>query len=104
MQWKDIKPGAVVFHTIFTHWGRGVVVHVRGVDVLENLFERGRWRAVVEFEGLDKRAALRASELRKTPNKKKMRAMIAFYQARGVNARISDSGERLLIPKKTKER
>jgi len=96
MNWNDIRPGTIVYHRILTHWGKGKVIKISFVDCYEAMFERGSRRIVIDFEGLETPARLKLSAIRKTPNKKKIREMVAFYQGRGVDAR--DGGDRLLIP------
>lgn len=102
MRWKDIKKGDVVYHTIFTHWGRGVVKEIRHTTGLENMFEKGRGlgpvRIMVDFEGIDGLARMTSRELRKTPNRKKIKDMVALYKKRGVDA--VDGGHILILPKK----
>lgn len=103
MNWKDLRKGVVVYHGVFTHWGRGVVLRVDGVDRLEGLFESGFKRVVVEFAGRRGKppARLTARELRKNPNRTKMRRMVEIYRMKGVDASID--GDRLIIPERKKE-
>ncbi len=96
MKWKDLRPGVIVYHNMFTTRGKGTVIRVLGVDALTSLFERGRWRAEVQFEGCDGLAKMRASELRKTPNRKKINDMMALYKRRGIVA--IDCGDKLVLP------
>lgn len=96
MRWNDIYPGAIVYHKIYTHWGKGVVEKVVSTTGLEAMFERGSRRAIVRFEHEEGAARCNASVLRTTPNKKKIREMVKLYQERGVDAQ--DGGDRLIIP------
>ncbi len=96
MRWNDLRPGTKVYHTLFTHWGKGVVERIDGVGYLEGMFEGGDKRAVVRFEGCDGTVRIRANELRKTPNRKKIRSMVELYRKRGVDA--VDGGDRLVMP------
>ncbi len=99
MNWRDVQPGATVYHSLMTHWGKGIVRKVVPIGSLESMFERGTKRVIVDFDGLDSPARLQLRELRKTPNRKKIRDMVAIYQKRGVNAQ--DGGDRLIIPGRT---
>ena len=95
MRWSDIRPGVVVYPTLMTHWGRGVVERIVHADPLELMFERGGPRRVkVSFED-GKMRTLRATELRKTPNKKKMKEMESLYRSRGTPVEVTDT--RLII-------
>ena len=98
MRWADLKPGAIVYHTIMTHWGKGIVEKIQDSNFLEAIFEKGKGnrRLIIRFEGRDNLARMSNRELRKTPNKKKIREMVIFYNGRGVNA--VDAGDRLIIP------
>lgn len=96
MKWRDLIPGTIVYHRIFTHWGKGVVQTVQGVDCLESLFERGKWRAIVKFEAHDNTSRMTARELCAKPNRKKIKDMIALYARRGVEAK--DGGDKLILP------
>jgi hypothetical protein len=96
VRWNDIYPGAIVYHKIYTHWGKGVVEKVVATAGLEAMFEGGSRRAIVRFEYEDGVARCNASALRPTPNKKKIREMVEMYQKRGVDAQ--DGGDRLIIP------
>ncbi len=96
MQWKDLRPGTVVYHNLLTHFGKGIVECVQGVEFLEGLFERGKRRAIVTFEGRSEKVRCRCGELRKTPNRKKIREMVQFYKARGRN--VVHGGDRLILP------
>ena len=98
MNWNDIQPGITVYHSLMTHWGKGIVIKVDAVGFLEAMFERGRKRVVVQFEGHDNSSRMRLNKLRKTPNRRKIKEMVDFYQRRGTNA--VDGGDRLLLPPK----
>lgn len=98
MQWKDIVRGGKVYHTLFTHWGEGVVERIDGINFFEALCERGKRRVVVKFEFFDNSTRLQNTALRKTPNKKKIREMVASYKKRGVEA--VDGGHILILPEK----
>jgi len=100
MNWRDIRPGVEVYHSLFTHWGKGIVEEVVGVGCLEAIFERGSKRIRVKFEGHDNVAVVRLYELRKRPNRKKIKAMVAFHQQRGTKA--EDGGDRLILPERIK--
>ena len=99
MNWRDITSGGVVYHSLFTHWGPGTVEKVVSVDLLESMFERGNRRVLVKFDCHETAVRLRNTEIRKTPNKRKIREMVAVYQSRGVDAR--DGGDRLILPGKS---
>ena len=96
MNWRDIRPGVTVYHTIYTHWGPGVVEKVVPVNLGESMFERGTRRILVWFENREDVARMQLKELRKTPNRKKILAMVDMYQRRGVQA--EDGGDRLILP------
>ena len=85
MRWCDIRPGVVVYPTLMTHWGRGVV---------ERIVHSDPRRVKVSFED-GKTRTLRATELRKTPNKKKMKEMESLYRSRGTPVEVTDT--RLII-------
>lgn len=103
MNWKDLRKGVVVYHRVFTHWGRGVVLRVDSVSSLERLFEKGDRRVIVVFVGRQEKPPVRckAIELRKNPNRPKMRRMVELYRMKGVDASID--GDRLIIPERKKE-
>jgi len=98
VNWKDLKPGATVYHSLLTHYGKGEVLQVVLVTLLEALFEQGTRRVLVQFEGCNEPVRTVATLLRKTPNKKKIREMVKFYQRRGTPA--EDGGDRLILPDK----
>lgn len=96
MKRTDIKVGMTVYHSIYVHWGPGVVKEITYRNFVENLFEKGSTiRVVVEFDGLEEIVRVIPSLLRKTPNKKKIREMVAMYNKRGTAA--IDGGDRLII-------
>ena len=96
MKIKDIKPGTIVYHSIFTHWGKGRVIRTTGRNLLERLFGRGKILVEVKFDTKNNVVRMRPNELRKTPNKKKIRDMVSLYATRGVVAK--DGGDRLILP------
>lgn len=97
MNWKDVQLGSVVYHRIYAHWGKGVVDDVVPANAFETLFERGsRRRAIVSFEGNEKPVRLKATEIRRTPNRKKILEMVKLYESRGEQA--IDGGDILIIP------
>lgn len=97
MKWSDIRPGVLVYHSLYTHWGKGVVFRIAHVDALTAMFERGTTqRVLVKFEEHDEATLVTLQMLRKTPNRKKIREMVAMYQKRGVGAK--DGGDRLVLP------
>lgn len=96
MNWRDVQPGVAVYHSLMTHWGQGIVQKVVMANMMERMFERGTRRVIVEFDGLETPTRMQLSSLRKTPNRKKIRHMVRFYQSRGVDAK--DGGDRLVIP------
>ena len=95
MNLKDCRPGTHVYHGLFTHYGKGIVVRIDTLTLEERLFEGGRFRVVVSFEGYPQPMRLRSSALRKTPNRKKIRDMVDFHRSRGDLAR--DGGDRLIV-------
>ena len=102
MNRKNLRPGTVVYHSTFTSWGKGVVEQVVCADCLEALFERGRgsvW-VIVQFEHRlpPGKARMSPRELRKTPNRKKIKSMVALYAMRGETA--VDGGDRLILPER----
>ena len=101
MNWRDVKPGVEVYHGVYTHWGKGIVQRVVCVDYLEALFERGSKRVLVQFEAHDTPTRMRLQELRKSPNRAKIKRMVAIYQKRGVDAK--DGGDRLILPGKERD-
>ena len=98
MNWKDIKPGKTVYHGLLTHFGKGEVLEIVPCTLLEVFFERGSKRVLVQFEGCDEPVRMQPATLRKTPNKKKIREMLEFYEKRGTPAK--DGGDRLILPGK----
>ncbi|MHC4868014.1 MAG: hypothetical protein ACYTEX_28415 [Planctomycetota bacterium] len=97
MKWTDIIPDTVVYHSLYTHWGKGVVQRIVHVDPLTALFEKGTTRrALVQFEAQKEPVQVLAAMLRKTPNRRKIREMVAMYARRGVAAQ--DDGDRLILP------
>lgn len=97
MNRRDIRKGMTVYHSLYTHWGRGIVQGIDAPNYGEILFERGGIRVLVAFEGSRSAVSrMRLRELRKTPNRKKLKAMIELYRTRGVDAR--DGGDRLILP------
>ena len=96
MNWRDVKRGMTVYHTIFTHLGPGTVVDIVPCCSLERMFERGNRRLLVQWAGGDKPNRTHLCEVRKTPNKKKIRDMVEIYQRRGVDAK--DGGDILILP------
>lgn len=88
MKWSDIYPGVTVYHNMFTHWGPGVVKSVNT--------SYGRKFALVDFEFDEGMATSRATEIRMTPNRKKIKAMVKIYAAMGIDAK--DGGDRLILP------
>lgn len=98
MTWSDVREGGTVYHVLMTHWGKGIVEQVVLVSALERMFERGTRRVLVNFDAVQGTVRMTVRELRKTPNRKKIRDMVEFYQGRGVNAR--DGGDRLVLPPK----
>lgn len=87
MRLKDLKPGATVYHTLYVSWGKGTVEYV---------YPCGRsHRARVQFEGRAEIATVSPRELRRTPNRRRIKMMIEVYAARGVEA--IDDGGRLVV-------
>ena len=96
MKWKDIYKGAVVYHCVYTHWGKGIVQDVVVANLFEYLFEKGNRRVLVKFVAHDTVTRIQSNSLRKTPNRKKIRKMVALYRKRDVAA--EDGGDRLILP------
>ncbi len=96
MKWSDMKPGAEVYHSIFTHHGKGVVEKVVNADCLTRMFERGGPRRVIINWADGSRTTTQLYAIRKTPNRKKIRDMVACYARRGKVAK--DGGDRLILP------
>ena len=96
MNLRDIKVGDVVYHSLYTHWGKGIVEKITMVNTMEKLFEFGTHRVIVRFAEHQTSSRVSLNEIRKTPNKKKIREMVEFYQKRGVDAQ--DGGDRLILP------
>ena len=97
MYWKDVKPGVTVYHRMFTHWGKGVIV--RKVIVPHTPLERGGLRVLVDFEhrkANNGRTVVRLGALLRRPNKKKINQMVQFYVSRGLVA--ENAGDRLIPP------
>jgi hypothetical protein len=65
MKRSELYVGVVVYHTVFPHWGRGVVTEVRYND---NLGLPTAYKFFVVWDGVDREGWRRASELRKTPS------------------------------------
>lgn len=97
MHWADIKPGAVVYHRVYTSYGRGVVVGVTASDWLEHaVLGKRRKYVVVRFEHSGSETNdCRLSVLCKSPNRKKIKEMVDFYTSRGTPA--EDGGDRLIF-------
>ncbi len=91
MKWADIHPGAIVYHGLLTHYGKGTVIRIA-----ESIFDKKLRAVIVKFEGRGATSRLRAGQLRKTPNKKKIRQMVKFYHDRGKVA--ADGGDILILP------
>lgn len=99
MTWDDIHTGAVVYHRIFTHFGKGIVQSVVDANGLELMFERGgNRRIIVKFEAHEDTTRVMLKALRSTPDVKRIDGMIEFYRGRGVEARNVDG--RLIIDRK----
>jgi ribosomal protein S17E len=96
MRWRDVYEGAVVYHVTFVSWGRGVVQHIRAATPLELIFIPRKKYVVVKFEHNECLVEAQASQLRTTPNRKKIRKMIAYYATRDKVA--ADGGDRLILP------
>ncbi len=91
MIWREIHTGAIVYHNLFTHRGKGTVVR-RSYEWEAN----GKKRIVVKWEnGSVTHEHIRM--LRKTPNRKKIEAMVKCYKQQGKEA--TDAGDRLILPK-----
>lgn len=99
MIWSEIRPGVIVYHGLFTHLGKGVVVCVQAANMFESMFEKGNRRVVVDWEDKDASSRHKLLELRKSPNKKKIRDMVRIYKLRGQEAK--DGGHILILPKAT---
>ncbi len=95
MNWNDIRPGVEVYHSLFTHWGKGIVQKVVSVNCLEGLFEGGSRRIIVQFDGHDSPSRMQLRELQKRPNRRKIKEMVYFYRRRGLEAK--DGGDRLIL-------
>lgn len=100
MRWRDVYEGAVVYHVTYVSFGRGVVSHIRAATPLELIFDRRKKHVVVKFEHTDGLVDAQASQLRTTPNRKKIREMIAYYATRDKVA--ADGGDRLILPSENK--
>ena len=96
MNWRDVRNGMTVYNCVYTHWGKGTVLDVVSCDSLERMFERGNRRVLVQYEGVERPVRQQLCEIRKTPNKKKIREMVELYPKRGVDA--VDGGDRLIMP------
>lgn len=96
MRWRDVYEGAVVYHVTYVSFGRGVVSHIRAATPLELIFDRRKKHVVVKFEHTDGLVDAQASQLHTTPNRKKIREMIAYYATRDKVA--ADGGDRLILP------
>lgn len=97
MNRRDITIGMTVYHNIFTHWGPGIVQRMSQPNLLESLFESKGYRVLVLWSHHPDPLRVQLKEIRKTPNRKKIRSMVALYQMRGVDAK--DGGDRLILPK-----
>ena len=98
MNWHDIKPGTEVYHSLIVSRGKGIVEAVVGLDLLEAVFEHrgGNKRIIVNWtDGARTRSSLRS--LRKSPNRKRIRELVAYYETRGTVA--EDGGDRLIFPR-----
>ena len=98
MNLRDITEGATVYHRIYTHLGAGVVQSIKRTNVLESMFEKGAVRIMVKFAGHNDVWRVRPSEIRKTPNRAKIKAMVKLYADRGDVA--IDGGDILILPAK----
>ena len=102
MNRRDVTIGMTVYHGLFTHLGPGIVKDVCGTFGLEAMFEGRGIRVVVQFNDGKTPHRLRLSQIRKTPNRKKIKEMVAVYQSRGVDAK--DGGDQLIIPRSDSSR
>lgn len=91
MKLSEIEEGMTVYHSHRLTWGKGVVVERARIDGFGLLFggrrpRGGVWDVIVKFEGHDDNTAVKPSWLRATPNKRRMREMIKFFEGRGQKA------------------
>jgi hypothetical protein len=99
MNRADIKPNAIVYHKLLVSLGPGRVLKVVRSSLTEMVFEKrsGRYRVIVAFEyGPKEPVRVVPSDLRKTPNTKRIKEMVLFYRERGRAA--VDGGDRLILP------
>ncbi len=97
MNLRDICLGMTVYHTLFTHYGAGVV---KRIVHCTSLTSGGAYvtvkRVSVQWSEKDKATSEHPRSLRKTPNRKKIQSMVELYRSRGANAK--DGGDRLILP------
>ena len=68
MRRRDITIGSVVYHSVFPHYGKGVVLKSR---VKDSLGYPTTERYLIKWDGRDNEIWCRVSSLRKTFNQKK---------------------------------
>ena len=81
MRWKDIYQGASVYHAFQLHLGPGIVKDV--ITIKEKPLQKPIRRILVEFQQSDKIVEANINELRISPNKRRIKDMVALYQSRG---------------------
>lgn len=88
MKHKDIHTGMAVYHSLFVHWGKGVVK-----GVASTYYARGK-RYAVCWENQEVGTTIcRVNELRKTPNKKKQKQLQDLRMHREFKQKIKDRTE-----------
>ena len=96
MKIKDIQPGQVVYHVAVHTWGQGVIRGWKDPHPFEYMFIKHPQKKVeVRFEGEEANQLVAPSDLRLTPNMKRIKDMAEFYKKRGKQTEIV--GGRLIL-------
>lgn len=102
MNWKDIHPGILVYHTIFVRWGAGSVEKIVSDKFVENYHNQISRRVIVKFDGRSEKVRVRASNLCKTPNRKKINEMVKYFKDRGTET--IDKEDILVVVEKAEDK
>lgn len=93
---RTARKGMTVYHSTFTSWGKGVIR-----EITSSIFDTRQKFYVIDFDGRDEPVRLNSLRgIRSTPNRKKIKSMVALYESRGFKA--VDGGDRLVLPDEAK--
>lgn len=82
MQWKDIKPDVIVYHSAMVHWGQGVVIKI--IEYSYNKVIKVKFEQLQDFVNVELRS------LRKTPNIKKINSIHENLKNSKVKTKINE--------------